>query len=144
MKAYHQYINGKWTPSTSKQTFVSSNAAEKALPFWKNAPAPKRGELLLEVARLLRKNKQKLGELVTKEMGKVLKEGLGDVQEAIDIFEYMAGEGRRLFGHTTPSELKEKFCCTIRQPIGVVGLITPWNFPLAIPAWKLAPALICG
>src|SRR3989344_2127777 len=168
MKTYNQYINGKWTSSTSKQIFSSMNpakksevlatfsqgtredveyaviAAEKAFFSWKKTPAPKRGELLLEVARLLRKNKQKLGELVTLEMGKVLKEGLGDVQEAIDIFEYMAGEGRRLFGHTTPSELKSKFCMTIRQPIGVVGIITPWNFPIAIPAWKLAPALICG
>ncbi len=168
MKNYQQYINGKWAPSTSKQTFPTLNpakkaqilatfsqgtredvelaviAAEKALPSWKKTPAPKRGELLLEVARLLRKNKQKLGELVTLEMGKVVKEGLGDVQEAIDIFEYMAGEGRRLFGHTTPSELKNKFCCTVRQPVGVVGVITPWNFPFAIPAWKLAPALICG
>ncbi len=168
MKSYQQYINGKWTPSTSRLTFPTSNpakksqvlatfalgtredveraviAAEKALSLWKKIPAPKRGELLLEVARLLRKNKQRLGELVTLEMGKVLKEGLGDVQEAIDIFEYMAGEGRRLFGHTTPSELKNKFCCTIRQPLGVVGIITPWNFPFAIPAWKLAPALICG
>src|SRR3989338_2406622 len=168
MKAYHQYINGKWTPSTNTNRFQTLNpakksevlatfsqgtredvehavlAAEKALPSWKNTPAPKRGELVLEISRLLKKNKQKLGELVTLEMGKVLKEGLGDVQEAIDIFEYMAGEGRRLFGHTTPSELKNKFCCTVRQPIGVVGIITPWNFPFAIPAWKLAPALICG
>ncbi|MBI1972439.1 aldehyde dehydrogenase family protein [Candidatus Woesearchaeota archaeon] len=168
MKEFGLYINGKWTPSTSKKTFPTINpakknqvlaqcaagtredvekavyAAEKALPAWKKMPAPRRGEVLLEVASLLKKRKQKLGELVTTEMGKVLKEGLGDVQEAIDIFEYMAGEGRRLFGHTTPSELKNKFCCTIRQPIGVVGLITPWNFPFAIPAWKLAPALICG
>ncbi len=168
MKNYQQYINGKWTPSTGKKIFPTLNpakksqvlatfaqgtredvelaviAAEKALPSWKKTPAPKRGELLLEVARLLRKNKQKLGELVTLEMGKILKEGLGDVQEAIDIFEYMSGEGRRLFGHTAPSELRNKFCCTIRQPLGVVGLITPWNFPFAIPSWKLAPALICG
>lgn len=168
MKSYNQYINGKWTPSTSKKAFPTNNpakmtqvlatfpqgtredveravvAAEHALPAWKKTPAPKRGKILLEIASLLKKNKQRLGELVTLEMGKVLKEGLGDVQEAIDIFEYMAGEGRRLFGHTTPSELKNKFCCTIRQPLGVVGLITPWNFPFAIPAWKLAPALICG
>jgi len=167
MKAYKQYIGGKWVSSDSRKKFVSLNpanekplasfsqgtkkdvdkavrAAEKALPKWKATPAPRRGEILLEVAALLKKHKQRLGKLVTTEMGKILTEGLGDVQEAIDIFEYMAGEGRRLFGHTTPSELPNKVCYTIRQPLGVVGLITPWNFPTAIPSWKLAPALICG
>ena len=93
---------------------------------------------------MLKKDKDGLAKLEVKEMGKVYKEAAGDVQEAIDIFEYMAGEGRRLFGRTTPSELKNKFDATIRIPIGVVGLITPWNFPIAIPAWKIAPALICG
>ena len=81
---------------------------------------------------------------MTEEMGKVLKETRGDVQEAIDVFEYMAGEGRRLFGSTTPSELKHKIAFTQRRAIGVVGVITPWNFPLAIPSWKIAPALVCG
>ncbi len=118
--------------------------AHQAQKKWAALPAPQRGEVLLEVARLLRRRKQQLGRLVSTEMGKILSEGLGDVQEAIDIFEYMAGEGRRLFGHTTPSELRSKFCCTMRRPLGVVGLITPWNFPMAIPAWKLAPALVCG
>lgn len=99
---------------------------------------------MLKAAGLLRKDKERLARLVTTEMGKVLSEARGDVQEAIDIFEYMAGEGRRLFGHTTPSELPDKFCMTLRRPVGVVGLITPWNFPTAIPAWKLAPALVCG
>lgn len=167
MKTVLQSIGGKEVVSDSKKIFPSINpateeilayvqqgtkqdvdhavnAAEKALPSWRATPAPRRGELLLEIASLLKKNKQRLGKLVTQEMGKVLKEALGDVQEAIDTFEYFAGEGRRLFGHTTPSELQNKLCFTIRQPLGVVGLITPWNFPTAIPAWKLAPALICG
>ncbi len=167
MQTYRQFIGGKWITSSSRKTFISTDpanerplgrfqagnekdvnaavaAASKSLQDWKNTPAPHRGELLFEIARLLKKNKTRLGRLVTTEMGKVLKEGLGDVQEAIDVFEYMAGEGRRLFGHTTPSELKNKWCMTMRQPVGVVGLITPWNFPIAIPAWKLAPALICG
>lgn len=165
---YRNYINGTWTPSGTKQTFSSVNpakpsqtlgrfqesdendardaieAAEDAFPRWSGTPAPKRGELLLKAAGLLRKDKERLARLVTTEMGKVLSEARGDVQEAIDIFEYMAGEGRRLFGHTTPSELPDKFCMTLRRPVGVVGLITPWNFPTAIPAWKLAPALVCG
>tara|TARA_Y100000310_G_scaffold68970_2_gene64295 strand:+ start:4309 stop:5766 length:1458 start_codon:yes stop_codon:yes gene_type:complete len=167
MKSFKQFINGKWVASDSHKTFPSLNpasgkpiarfqagtkndinkavrAATLALPKWKATPAPKRGEILLEIASLLKKHKQRLGKLVTEEMGKVLTEGLGDVQEAIDVFEYMAGEGRRLFGHTTPSELPNKACFTVRQPLGVVGLITPWNFPTAIPAWKIAPALICG
>ena len=167
MKLYKNYINGKWIESNSKKTFLSldpsnekllgkfqqSNekdvdlaveSAKNAFKEWSETPAPKRGEILFEISRLLKKNKQRLGRLVTTEMGKVLKEGLGDVQEAIDIFEYMAGEGRRLFGNTTPSELKNKFCMTVRKPLGIVSLITPWNFPIAIPAWKLAPALVCG
>ena len=119
-------------------------AAEKAFPNWRDTPAPKRAEFLFKIRDLLIKNKDRLARLEVKEMGKVYKEAAGDVQEAIDIFEYMAGEGRRLFGRTTPSELKNKFNATIRIPIGIVGLITPWNFPIAIPSWKIAPALICG
>ena len=99
---------------------------------------------MFEAASILRKRKSELGKLVTQEMGKVLKEGLGDVQEAIDTFEYFAGEGRRSFGYTTPSELKDKMCFTVRRPFGVAGLITPWNFPIAVPSWKIAPALVCG
>ncbi len=167
MKVYGNFINGDFINSGSRKTFPSLNpateqpiayfqqstlkdvelavkAAEKAFPKWSDIPAPHRGELLLEVAKILKKNKERLAKLVTTEMGKVLKEARGDIQEAIDVFEYMAAEGRRLYGNTTPSELKEKFCCTIRRPVGVVGLITPWNFPVAIPAWKIAPALICG
>lgn len=167
MKTYKLYIAGRSLPSSSGKTFPSLNpateqpiaffqsataadaelavkAAESAFPQWRDTPAPTRGQILLETARLLRKNKERLAKLETQEMGKVLKEARGDVQEAIDIFEYIAGEGRRLHGHTTPSELKSKFACSIRIPLGVVGIITPWNFPIAIPAWKISAALICG
>lgn len=164
---YNNYIDGKWTKSKTGETFESLNpatersigyfqsgdeedvrhaidAAEDAYSKWSETPAPKRGEILLKVAQLLKQNKERLARTETIEMGKVLPEARGDVQEAIDVAEYMAAEGRRLFGHTTPSELKNKFAMTVRRPIGIVGLITPWNFPIAIPAWKLMPALICG
>jgi alpha-ketoglutaric semialdehyde dehydrogenase len=119
-------------------------AARKAQRDWWLKPAPKRGELIFRVAELLLRHKEALGRLVTREMGKVLAEGLGDVQEAIDMAYYMAGEGRRLCGETVPSELPGKDCRSLREPHGVIALITPWNFPTAIPAWKLFPALICG
>ncbi len=164
---YKNYVGGRWVAPSSKKYFESRNPhdnkllgefpksskkdvekaiveAEKALQSWKNVPAPRRGNILLKVAELLKKDKERLARILTKEMGKVLNEARGDVQEAIDIAEYMAGEGRRLFGHTVPSELEDKFCMTIRIPLGVVGVITPWNFPIAIPAWKIMPALICG
>jgi len=119
-------------------------AGRAAMPGWRQLPAPRRGEILFRAGELLIKNKQRLGELVTREMGKVLTEGLGDVQEAIDIAFYMAGEGRRLQGETVPSELADKDCKSVREPLGVVALVTPWNFPIAIPAWKLFASLICG
>jgi acyl-CoA reductase-like NAD-dependent aldehyde dehydrogenase len=167
MKAHKILINGKWVNSISGERFKSLNpatgqsigefqsgdrndinlavdAAEHAFEEWSSIPAPKRGEMLLHAAALLRQEKESLARLVSTEMGKVIKEARGDVQEAIDIAEYMAGEGRRLFGHTTPSEMKDKFCMTVRRPVGICGLITPWNFPTAIPAWKIMPALICG
>lgn len=167
MPHYHLFINGKWTKSHSAKTFESLNpatgkpigtfedanvndlehaikSAKEAYPAWRDTPAPVRGKLLLRFARLLEENKERLAQSLTEEMGKAISEARGDVQEAIDIAEYMAGEGRRLFGHTTTSELPNKFAMTIRQPIGVVGVITPWNFPIAIPAWKICPALICG
>ena len=167
MPEYENFIHGKWTHSRSGKTFHSLNpangksigtfqastpndveraieSAEKALPEWSSTPAPRRGEYLFEIARILRKKKETLAESMSEEMGKVMKETRGDVQEAIDVFEYMGGEGRRLFGHTTPSELKHKMAFTQRKPVGVVGLITPWNFPMAIPAWKISPALVCG
>ncbi|MBM2838354.1 MAG: aldehyde dehydrogenase [Deltaproteobacteria bacterium] len=161
-------INGDWVDAVSGNTLESINpadtydvvgivpksgredvnkavdAARKAYESWRLVPAPRRGEIIFKAAELLRKRKQELGELVTREMGKVLPEGLGDVQEAIDMAYYMAGEGRRLSGETVPSELPNKDCKSIRVPIGVFALITPWNFPTAIPAWKMLPALICG
>lgn len=162
------FIDGEWANSVSGETFPSDNpakpshvlgifqkgnredaaraveAAESAFKKWSETPAPKRGLILLRTAQLLRENKESLAKEMTMEMGKVLAEARGDVQEAIDVTEYMAGEGRRLLGFTTPSELRKKFCMTARRPIGVCGLITPWNFPIAIPAWKIMTALICG
>jgi aldehyde dehydrogenase (NAD+) len=120
------------------------DAAEAAYPEWRRTPAPHRGEIILKAAQLLETRKEELATTMVREMGKVLKEARGDVQEAIDMAKYMAGEGRRLMGQTVPSELKDKFAMALRQPIGVVGLITPWNFPIAIPSWKLLPALVCG
>ena len=120
------------------------DAARKAYEAWRLTPAPKRGEIIFRAAELLQKRKQELGKLVTREMGKVLPEDLGDVQEAIDMAYYMAGEGRRLSGETVPSELPNKDCKSIRVSIGVFALITPWNFPTAIPAWKIFPALVSG
>jgi len=119
-------------------------AAKEAYEHWRLVPAPKRGEILFAFARLLEQEKASLTDLMTHEMGKVRAEAGGDVQEAIDITYYMAGEGRRLFGQTTPSELPDKWNMSVRMPIGVVGAITPWNFPIAIPSWKLIPALVCG
>ena len=107
-------------------------------------PAPARGEILYRFGALVREHKDELALLMSREMGKVLPEAGGDVQEAIDMSFYMAGEGRRLFGQTTPSELRDKFNMSVRMPIGVIGVITPWNFPIAIPSWKIAPALVCG
>lgn len=130
--------------SGRKDVDAAVEAARAAYPGWRATPAPKRGEILFRAAELLRDNKTDLGRLVTREMGKILPEGLGDVQEAIDIAYYMAGEGRRLSGETVPSELKDKDCKSVRVPIGVFALITPWNFPTAIPAWKIFPALISG
>lgn len=119
-------------------------AAREAYDRWRLTPAPRRGEILFRAGEILKARKEELGKLVTREMGKVLSEGLGDVQEAIDMAFFMAGEGRRLQGETVPSELPDKDCKTIRVPHGVFALITPWNFPLAIPAWKIFAALICG
>jgi alpha-ketoglutaric semialdehyde dehydrogenase len=135
---------GTFVAGTAEDVRHATAAAARAFPAWRETPAPKRGEILLEVARRMKAAKPELGRLVTQEMGKVIGEGLGDVQEAIDFVEYMAGEGRRLFGETVPSELRSKFCLTVRQPKGVVACITPWNFPTAIPNWKIAAALITG
>ncbi len=167
-KIFRLFIDGEWKDSVSGDTFVSDNPAKpneilgkfqkgkeqdvkaavdsalRALPDWSGTPAPQRGRILLRTAQLLRESKEQFAREMTMEMGKILLESRGDVQEAIDITEYMAGEGRRMFGHTTTSESQGKFCMTVRLPVGVCGLITPWNFPMAIPAWKIMTALICG
>ncbi len=130
--------------STPEDVDRAVKSARDAFSGWRLVPPPRRAEILFRAAELLVRNKQGLGELVTREMGKLLKEGLGDVQEAIDMAYYMAGEGRRLTGETVPSELPDKDCKSVRVSIGVFGLITPWNFPIAIPAWKILPALVAG
>jgi aldehyde dehydrogenase (NAD+) len=166
-KTFQNYIGGEWCDSASGETFDSVNpasgdiigtfprssaedvdraveAAKVAFEDWRLVPAPKRGEILYRFANLLMEEKDELTDLMSREMGKVKAEAGGDVQEGIDMSLYMAGEGRRLFGQTTPSELRDKFNMSVRMPIGVVGVITPWNFPIAIPSWKIAPALISG
>jgi acyl-CoA reductase-like NAD-dependent aldehyde dehydrogenase len=165
---YRNFIGGEWLESSSGETFENSNpadsndrigffqrsnsddvakavaAASAAYPEWKRTPPPKRAEILLRARRLLVERKEVLARDMTREMGKPLEESRGDVQEAIDMTFYMAGEGRRLFGQTTTSELPSKFCMSVRSSIGVCGLITPWNFPMAIPSWKMMPAIVCG
>jgi aldehyde dehydrogenase (NAD+) len=166
-KIFKNYIAGDWADSADGGTFDSLSpatgekigtfprsgpedvdraveAAKDAYRDWRLVPAPRRGEIIFRFARLVEEHKDELADLMAHEMGKVLPEAGGDVQEAIDMSYYMAGEGRRLFGHTTPSELPDKFNMSMRMPIGVVGVITPWNFPIAIPSWKIVPALVCG
>jgi alpha-ketoglutaric semialdehyde dehydrogenase len=142
--ANHDEVIGEFAASGPADVDAAVAGAKAAFPAWSLMPAPKRGEILFKVARLLAEHKEELSRLMTREMGKVLPEARGDVQEAIDVAYYMAGEGRRMFGQTVPSEMPDKFAMAIRRPIGVVGIITPWNFPVAIPGWKLFPALICG
>src|SRR5207247_2171319 len=120
------------------------DAAKEAYKSWRLVPAPKRAEILYRAAEILVHRKEEYSKDMTREMGKVLAETRGDVQEAIDMTYYMAGEGRRLFGQTTPSELPNKFAMSVRQSVGVCAMITPWNFPMAIPSWKIMPALISG
>ncbi len=165
---FHNYIGGTWLPSSSGRTFEDRNparwselighfpqssaedinqaveAAQKALPAWRRLPAPQRGEILRRAGDLLRARKNEIAHAMTREMGKPFFETRGDVQEAIDTAYYAASETRRLFGYTVPSELPNKFNMTIRQPVGVVGVITAWNFPVAVPSWKIFPALACG
>src|SRR5437870_5893493 len=167
-REYKNYIDGLWTESSSGKTFDDINpadsgdvigtfqesnaddlngavdAAHRAFQSWRLVPAPKRAEYLYAAGAVLKRDKEKIAREMTREMGKVLDETRGDVQEAIDMAYLMAGEGRRLFGITTPSELPNKFNMAVRMPLGVAGLITPWNFPIAIPAWKSMAALICG
>ena len=167
MERYLNYIEGQWVPGSGGQWFQSLNpatgevlgevaqatpedvnravrAARRALDSWRLVPAPRRGEILFRAGEILLRRKEELARLMVQEMGKVLAESRGDVQEAIDMTFYMAGEGRRLCGETVPSELRDKFAMCVREPVGVVACITPWNFPLAIPSWKLMPALIAG
>src|SRR5260370_2328267 len=130
--------------STEEDVDGAVDAAKEAYKDWRLVPAPKGAEVLFRAAELLVQRKEDYYKDMTREMGKVLAESRGDVEEAIDMTYYMAGEGRRLFGQTTPSELPNKFAMSVRQPTGVCGLITPWNFPMAIPSWKMMPALISG
>jgi acyl-CoA reductase-like NAD-dependent aldehyde dehydrogenase len=165
---YKNYIDGQWVASSTGKTFENRNpadrddligtfqdsnandlnaaveAADRAFQSWRLVPAPKRAEYIYRVGEILKRDKEKIAREMTREMGKVLDETRGDVQEAIDMSYLMAGEGRRLFGVTTPSELPSKFNMCVRMPLGVAGLITPWNFPIAIPSWKTMPALVCG
>ena len=166
-RAHQNFIEGEWVDAASGETFESTSpadgepigtfprsgaedvdravaAAKAAFEDWRLTPAPKRGEILFRFAQLVTDAKAELTDLMTHEMGKVKAEAGGDVQEAIDMSFYMGGEGRRLFGQTTPSELRNKFQMSVRMPIGVIGVITPWNFPIAIPSWKIAPALVAG
>ena len=167
-KVYKNFIDGEWVEASTGETFENRNpadtrdvvgifqrsgkadvdaavaAAERAFAKWRLVPAPRRAEIIFTAAEMLLERKEEYAREMTREMGKVLKETRGDVQEAVDCAYYMAGEGRRLFGIHTPSELPNKFAMAMRQPIGVVGMIAPWNFPMAIPSWKLLPALVCG
>lgn len=164
---FHNFIGGRWVPAHSGRTFANSNpangevlgefpvsgpedvndaveAAANAYPAWRLTPAPRRAEIVFRAGELMRARKHDLARAMTREMGKVLAEAGGDVQEGIDMAFHAAGEGRRLHGVTTPSEMPDKWAMSVRVPIGVVGVITPWNFPFAIPAWKLMPALVAG
>jgi aldehyde dehydrogenase (NAD+) len=166
-RQYGNFIDGTWQPALGGATFDSLDpsdgsrigrfaasdssdvaaavaAARAAFPAWRATPAPRRGEILFRFAALLAEHKERLSAAMTSEMGKVIAEARGDVQEGIDIAYLMAGEGRRLFGDTVPSELPDKWAMSVREPLGVAGLITPWNFPIAIPCWKMMPALIAG
>ncbi|WP_339252139.1 aldehyde dehydrogenase family protein [Sporosarcina sp. FSL W8-0480] len=130
--------------STSDDVDLAVKAAKEAQKKWALVPAPKRADYLYAIGNLMKDRKEHLAQVLTKEMGKVIEEGRGEVQEGIDMAFYMAGEGRRLFGETVPSELQDKFAMSVRAPIGVVGLITPWNFPVAIATWKSFPAIVAG
>jgi len=167
-KKYQNYINGKWVDAKSGKTFENRNPANwdevvgtfplsgkddvneavrearTAFESWRLVPAPRRGDILRKVGDLMTARKESIARLMTQEMGKVLLETRGDVQEGIDTAYYAASEGRRLFGHTVPSELPNKFNMAVRMPVGVAAIITPWNFPMAIPTWKIFPALVCG
>ena len=168
MQTYDNLIGGQWVRAQSGRVFENRNpadaedlvgvfqdsspadaeaavgAAARAFEAWRLVPGPRRAEILFAAAERLVAQKEAFARDMTREMGKVLDETRGDVQEAIDMTYFMAGEGRRQYGQTVPSELRDKFAMSVRQPLGVCALITPWNFPMAIPSWKIAPALVCG
>lgn len=166
VKKLKNFINGKWVDgegtsapvvnpatgetvvdvplSTGADVDSAVAAAKKAQKEWALVPAPQRAEVLYRVGNMMVERKERLSQLLTQENGKVLEEARGEVQEGIDMAFYMAGEGRRLFGHTTPAELNDKFAMSMRAPVGVVGIITPWNFPIAIATWKSFPAIVAG
>jgi aldehyde dehydrogenase (NAD+) len=168
VQTYNNFIDGAWIPSKTGQRFENRNpanqddliglfqessvedaeaalaAAARAYEHWRLVPAPKRAEILFRAAQLIVERKEQFARDMTREMGKVLEETRGDVQEAIDMTYFIAGEGRRQYGQTVPSELRDKFAMSVRQPLGVCSVITPWNFPMAIPSWKIMPALVCG
>jgi aldehyde dehydrogenase (NAD+) len=168
MHTYRNFIGGEWRASESNKTIPNMNpanadevlglmplstrqeaeaavaAAKAAAPGWRNTPAPARGTYLMKVVAALRERQEELARITTREEGKAIRESRLEVFKAIDVFEYMAGAGRRLGGVTLPSAFSGNFAYTVRRPLGVVALITPWNFPVSIPAWKLAPALIAG
>jgi aldehyde dehydrogenase (NAD+) len=167
-KVYRNFIGGEWVASEASRTTPNLNpadtrevlglvplstadearravdAARAAYPGWRSTPAPKRGAILFKAMALMDAEKEALARLLTREEGKTVKESLGEIQRTINILEYTAAEGRRLGGQTIPSELPSNFCYTVRQPLGVVVCVTPWNFPVAIPVWKMAPALVSG
>jgi len=167
-KAYKNLIAGEWVESTSGNTFANHNPADRreligsfqdstaedveqavaaaceVYSQWWLTPASERGKILFRVGEILTRRKEEIAQDMTREMGKILLETRGDVQEAIDMAYWMAGEGRRMYGHTTPSELRDKFNMSVRMPVGVCGIISPWNFPIAIPSWKMLLALVCG
>jgi aldehyde dehydrogenase (NAD+) len=168
MPTYQNYVDGAWVDASSGELFENRNpanrddliglfpksnqqdvaqaidAARRAYGRWRLVPAPRRAEVLFKAAQLFAERKESLARDMTREMGKVLAETRGDVQEAVDMTFFMAGEGRRQYGQTVPSELRDKFAMSVRQPLGVCAVITPWNFPMAIPSWKVIPALVCG
>src|SRR6478609_8364881 len=130
--------------STAAEAAEACEAAAAAFPAWRQTPAPVRGQILYKVQRRMEERRQELAEALTREEGKTIAESRGEIQRAINVVEFFAGEARRITGETIPSELPNNFCYTIKQPMGPVGIITPWNFPVAIPIWKIAPALVSG
>ena len=168
MGTYRNFINGKWVESSSSRTIVNINpantddilgtvrqatrdeartaveAAVESFSSWRATPAPARGRIVARAARLMEEHKEQLAEILTREEGKTIAESRGELQRSINVAEFCAGESRRMNGETIQSELPMNFAYTIKQPLGVVACVTPWNFPVAIPVWKVAPALVAG